>query len=61
MIVDTLIFIVIWSFLILGFCSFITMIDELLFGGVISDRLEWFFDKVAELYWCIAGKVRRKK
>lgn len=59
--IDTIIAIVLYVFLVLGIISFVTMVDELLFGGVISDRLEWFFDKVAELYWYIADKFKGKK
>ena len=45
----------------LGVISFVTMVDELLLGGVISDAMGWFLDKVAELYWCIADIFKRKK
>ena len=61
MIIDTLIFIVLWSMFLLGVISFINMIDELFFDGVISDAMEWFFDKVAELYWYIADKIKEKR
>lgn len=61
MIVDTLIFIVVWSMLLLGVISFVTMVDELLLGGVISDAMEWILDKVAELYWYIADKFKGKR
>lgn len=59
--IDTIIAIVLYVFLVLGVISFITMVDELLFGGVISDRLEWLLDKVAELYWYIADKIKENR
>ena len=59
--IDTIIAIVLYVFLVLGVISFVTMIDELLLGGVISDGLEWILDKVAELYWRIADKFKGKK
>lgn len=59
--IDILIALVLYIFLLLGVISFITMVDELLFGGVISDGLEWFFDKVSELYWYIADKIKEKR
>ena len=61
MIVDTLIFIVVWSMFLLGVISFINMIDTLLFDGAISDGIECFLDKVAELYWYIADKIKEKR
>ena len=59
--IDTIIAMVLYVFLVLGIISFVTMVDELLFGGVISDAMEWFLDKVAELYWYIADVFKRKK
>ena len=59
--IDTLIALMLYIFLVLGIISFVTMIDELLLGGVISDAMEWILDKVAELYWCIADIFKRKK
>lgn len=59
--IDTLIALILYIFLMLGVISFVTMVDELLLGGVISDAMEWILDKVAELYWCIADKFKGKK
>ena len=59
--IDTIIAMVLYVFLVLGIISFVTMVDELLLGGVISDAMEWFLDKVAELYWYIADKFKGKK
>ena len=58
MIVDTLIFIVIWSFLILGFCSFITMIDQLLFGGAIEDFFTSLLDGCIAIGETVIQKIR---
>ena len=43
---DTFIAITIYIFLVLGIISFVNMIDELFFGGVISDAIEWVLDNV---------------
>jgi len=59
--IDTLIFIVVYIFLMLGVISFITMIDELLLGGIISDGVEWFLDRVADIYFCIEDKIKKRK
>ena len=59
--IDTIRAIVLYVFLVLGVISFVTMVDELLLGGVISDAMEWFLDKVADIYWYIADIFKRKK
>lgn len=59
--IDTLIALTLYIFLILGVISFVTMIDELFLGGVISDWVEWFFDRVADIYLCIEDKIKKKK
>ena len=55
---DTFIAITIYIFLVLGIISFVNMIDELFFGGVISDAIEWVLDKVADLYWFVVDKSK---
>lgn len=59
--IESIIALILYIFLILGVISFITMVDELLFGGVISDGVEWLLDKVADIYWCIADKIKNRK
>lgn len=59
--IDTIIAIVLYVFLVLGVISFINMVDELLFDGAISDGIECFLDKVAELYWYIADKIKERR
>ena len=58
MIIDTLIFIVLWSFLILGFLSFVTMIDQLLFGGAIEDFFTSLLDGCIAIGETIIKKIR---
>jgi hypothetical protein len=59
--IDTIIAIVLYVFLVLGVISFINMIDTLLFDGAISDGIECFLDKVAELYWYILDKIKERR
>lgn len=59
--IDTLIFLVIYILLLLGAISVVNAIDELFLGGIIGDTLTQFLDKVADVFWRIADKVRRKK
>lgn len=61
MIVDTLIFIVLWSFLILGFCSFVSMIDQLLFGGAIEDFFTSLLDGCIAIGEWLIKKIAGKK
>ena len=61
MIVDTLIFIVIWSFLVLGFCSFVEMVDQILFDGAISDFFTSVLDGCIAIGEWLIKKIARKK
>lgn len=61
MIVDTLIFMVLWSFLVLGFCSFVSMIDQLLFDGAIGDFFIWVLDKAIEIGEWLIKKIAGRK
>ena len=61
MILDTIVFIFIWSFLVLGFCSFVEMVDQLLFGGGISDFFSDVFEKFIELFEWLIKKISRRK
>lgn len=61
MIIDTLIFIVLWSFLILGFLSFVTMIDQLLFGGAIEDFFTDLLDGCIAIGEWLIKKITGRK
>lgn len=58
MIVDALIFIVLWSFLVLGFCSFVSMVDQLLFGGAIEDFFTSLLDGCIAIGETVIQKIR---
>ena len=61
MILDTIVFIFIWSFLVLGFCSFVEMVDQILFDGVISDFFSDVFEKFIEICEWLIKKIARRK